>query len=63
MGTATPLVLKFGRAQTFAAGTLIAVGDHAEGAFDYTSRDGVAWERSAMFPGTSLMGIAPAGGG
>ena len=44
-------------------GTLVAVGDHAEGAFVYTSRDGVAWERTAMFPSTSLIAVAPAGDG
>jgi hypothetical protein len=44
-------------------GTLVAVGDHADGAFVYTSRDGLAWERAAMFPSTSLMAIAPAGDG
>jgi hypothetical protein len=50
------------RAVAAVRGTLVAVGDHTDGAFVYMSRDGVEWERTAIFPGMSLTAIAPTGG-
>jgi hypothetical protein len=50
------------RAVSAVRGMLVAVGDHTDGAFVYTSRDAVMWERTAMFRGTSLTAIVPTGG-